>query len=172
MPRCLTTQRLSMRPLGEGDAEAMRALWEERDPRAARRITKDGHPTVGEMRARLRAESEESEATGIWLYGIEDATGDLAGYCGLIVGRASAAEPELAFELFRRSHGHGYATEAARAVVEAADASGRLRLWSTVREWNTPSLRVLGKLEFERTERTEPDRERGDTQWWTRHSSR
>jgi len=161
-----------MRPLAEGDAEAMRALWEERDPRAARRITKDGHPTVVELKAQLRAEAEKSEATGIRLYAIERAMVGLVGYCGLIVGRANAAKPELAFELFRRSHGHGYATEAARAVVDAADASGRLRLWSTVRDWNTPSHRVLEKLGFERTNRSEPDAARGETQWWTRQSSR
>ena len=82
-----------MRPLAEGDAEAMRALWEERDPRAARRITKDGHPTVVELKAQLRAEAEKSEATGIRLYAIERAMVGLVGYCGLIVGRANAAEP-------------------------------------------------------------------------------
>jgi RimJ/RimL family protein N-acetyltransferase len=59
-------------------------------------------------------------------------------------------EPELAYELLRRAHGHGYATEAARAVVEAAFATGRRRLWATVRAWNAPSFRVLDKLGFRR----------------------
>ena len=52
-------------------------------------------------------------------------------------------EPEIAYELFRRVHGHGYATEAGRAVAGAAAATGRKRLWSTVGSWNAPSLRVL-----------------------------
>jgi len=61
----------------------------------------------------------------------EGCDGDLIGYCGLIVGRATWEEPEIAFELFRRVHGSGYATEAGEAVVAAAiqsgrDASGRL----------------------------------------------
>jgi len=168
MPRLIQAQRLLLRPLIEGDADAMHSMWAERDPRAVRRISADGHPTIEEMQARLRADLEESEATGIRLYGIEHTTSGLLGYCGLVVGRASASEPELAFELFQRFHGHGYATEASRAVVDAADTSGRLRLWSTVREWNTPSLRVLQKVGFERTQRSEPDDERGETQWWTR----
>jgi RimJ/RimL family protein N-acetyltransferase len=59
-------------------------------------------------------------------------------------------EPEIAYELLKRVHGHGHATEAARAVLGAAIATGRKRLWSTVRTWNTPSFRVLDKLGFER----------------------
>ncbi|CAO0832592.1 N-acetyltransferase OS=Streptomyces microflavus OX=1919 GN=Smic_28600 PE=4 SV=1 [Streptomyces microflavus] len=50
----------------------------------------------------------------------------------------------------RRGWPRGYATEAARAVLGAAAATGRNRLWSTVASWNTPSLRVLEKLGFER----------------------
>jgi RimJ/RimL family protein N-acetyltransferase len=52
-------------------------------------------------------------------------------------------------------YGHGYATEAARAVVAAAADTGRSRLWSTVGVWNVPSLRVLEKLGFERDHTTE-----------------
>ncbi len=75
----------------------------------------------------------------------------MGGYCGLIVGRCTHDEPEIAYELLRRFHGHGYATEAARAVLEAAFATGRTRIWSTVGAWNTPpSLRVLEKIGFRR----------------------
>jgi hypothetical protein len=51
--------------------------------------------------------------------------GDVIGYCGLVVGRATIDEPELAFELFRMAHGNGYATGAAAAVVAAAADTGR-----------------------------------------------
>lgn len=81
---------------------------------------------------------------------IRRAAGDFIGYCGLTVGRASVDEPEIAYELFRRVHGQGYATEAASAVLDAAAATGRKRLWATVRPWNAPSFRVLEKLGFER----------------------
>jgi RimJ/RimL family protein N-acetyltransferase len=90
------------------------------------------------------------------------------GYCGLTVGQGSPDEPEIAYELAQRAHGHGYATEAARAVVEAATRTGRRRLWATVREWNAPSFRVLEKLDFHRSDRITEDAEHGNTIWLTR----
>ena len=90
------------------------------------------------------------------------------GYCGLIVGQASEAEPEIAFELLRRFHNRGYATEAARAVLAAADEAGWERLWSTVREWNAPSRGVMAKIGFVESGRTDPDPVRGDSIWYVR----
>jgi RimJ/RimL family protein N-acetyltransferase len=58
--------------------------------------------------------------------------------------------PGIAWELLRRTHGPGYATEAARAVVDAAVAMGRRRLWSTVRARNAPILPGLEKIGFRR----------------------
>ena len=77
-------------------------------------------------------------------------TGDPLGYCGIVLGRGSLEEPELAYELLPEAHGRGYATEAARAVLDAAFATGRTRIWATVRAWNTASFRVLDKLGFRR----------------------
>lgn len=88
------------------------------------------------------------------------------GYCGLVVGCASIEEPEIAYELLRSAHGHGYATEAGMAVVDAARATGRERLWSTVRGWNEASLRVLEKLQFEEHHSTTDDR--GEIIWLVR----
>ena len=91
------------------------------------------------------------------------ADGAALGYCALIVGRASPAEPEIAYELLPGAHGQGYATEAAGAQVEAAFATGRGRLWSTVRSWNAPSLRVLDKLGFHHHHTTTDDD--GELRW-------
>ena len=63
-------------------------------------------------------------------------------------------DPELAFELLRRSWGRGYATEAASAVLSAARAAGRPRLAADVWDWNAPSRRVLAKLGFVEVGRT------------------
>lgn len=105
---------------------------------------------------------------GLGLLAIERRdTREFIGYCGLIVGEGSFDEPEIAYELARRAHGRGYATEAARAVVEAAAQTGRKRLWATVRDWNAPSFRVLDKLGFSRSDRVTPDAERGDSIWMT-----
>jgi RimJ/RimL family protein N-acetyltransferase len=62
-------------------------------------------------------------------------------------------------------------TEDPRQRVQAAylilDAiKGKVRLWSTVRTWNTPSFRVLEKLGFER-DHVSPD-DGGELVWLTR----
>jgi GNAT superfamily N-acetyltransferase len=128
-----------------------------------------GRPTVDNLRTSLARQLAETALTGLALLAIEDRDhGQFIGYCGLIVGRATWEEPEIAFELFPSHHGHGYATEAGKAVVTAAIKSGRERRWSTVRVWNRPSLRVLEKLQFVRARKISPDSERGDLLWLTR----
>jgi RimJ/RimL family protein N-acetyltransferase len=53
--------------------------------------------------------------------------------------------------------------------MAAAFATGRRRIWSTVRPWNAPSLRVLDKLGFRR-ERVEVD-ERGEIVYLARDAA-
>ncbi|MCD9902637.1 GNAT family N-acetyltransferase [Streptomyces sp. MT29] len=137
----LETERLILRPWAESDAAELSALLSERG---------DETYTVEHGRERIAKLLYATETTGIALLPIQRrAEGDFIGYCGLVVGRSTLEEPEIAYELFRHAHGRGYATEAARAVLGAAGATGRKRLWSTVGTWNTPSLRVLEKLGFE-----------------------
>jgi GNAT superfamily N-acetyltransferase len=147
LPERIETARLRLRPLGPADVDVVQRLWAERDPRhpAHRRVDDEGHPSRDEVRDRLTVQAEESIRTG----------------------SASVEEPEMAFELLRATHGRGYATEAARAVVEAARGTGRTRLWSTVRRWNSASARVLEKAGFTDSGRVTPDPEDGDTVWMT-----
>jgi RimJ/RimL family protein N-acetyltransferase len=160
----LFTDRLHLRWWRESDAEPHRELWTERDPRSRRLIDVDGRPTVKDLR---RQQSLDAES-GLTLYAVERRVGaEFIGYCGLIVGQASAEEPEIAYEFARRIHGYGYATEAARIVVAEAAATRRSRLWATVRDWNIPSIRVLEKVGFHDSGRVTPDPERGNTIWMT-----
>src|SRR4051794_7037367 len=107
--------------------------------------------SVQDIRLRLAGQRNRFHHSGIGLFTIRRRADDEPlGYCGLIVGRCSLDEPEIAYELLKRFHGCGYATEAALAVMEAAFATGRNRIWSTVGAWNKPSLRVLHKLGFQR----------------------
>ncbi|AJE40636.1 GNAT family N-acetyltransferase [Streptomyces nodosus] len=154
----LETERLILRPWAESDAAEFCALLSERGK---------GKPTVEHIRASIAELLTATETTGIALLPIQRrAEGDFIGYCGLIIGRSTLEEPEIAYELFQRVHGHGYATEAAGAVLDAAVATGRKRLWSTVGTWNTPSLRVLEKLGFERDHVSTEDN--GEVVWLTR----
>jgi RimJ/RimL family protein N-acetyltransferase len=142
MALAIETERLTLRLRDERDADWYRELVAERG---------EDLPTLEESRARLARFRDLTLEIGIGALAIDRrAEGDTIGYCALIVGRCTLDEPEIAYELLRRYHGHGYATEAARALVSAAAATGRTRLWSTVGAWNTPSLRVLEKVGFRR----------------------
>jgi RimJ/RimL family protein N-acetyltransferase len=108
-------------------------------------------PTLDAARSKITGLRSAAAGSGIALLTIRRRDeGDFIGYCGLITGRSTLEEPEIAYELFRSAHRHGYATEAASTVLDAAIATGRRRLWSTVRPPNAASFRVLEKLGFER----------------------
>lgn len=157
------TGRLLLRPWRVAEAAVLRELWTERDPRVPphRRIDADGHPTLAELEHSIRTNRPSS----LGLLALErKAAGDVIGYCGLVDSRRElGGEPELAFELLRRVWRQGYATEAAWAVLDWARSSGYERLWATVWDWNTASRRVLAKLGFTETDRTEVDPVRGTT---------
>ncbi|MER5852198.1 GNAT family N-acetyltransferase [Streptomyces sp. NPDC002012] len=158
MPFHLETERLILRPWAESDAAEFCALLSERGK---------GTPTVEHIRTSITELLTATATTRIALLPIQRRDeGDFIGYCGLITGRSTLEEPEIAYELFQRAHGRGYATEAAGAVLDAAIATGRKRLWSTVGAWNTPSLRVLEKLGFERDHVSTEDN--GEVVWLTR----
>lgn len=154
----LETERLILRPWQLADAVWYRQLLAERD--SALR-------TPDRVRDLLAAMQQKAAASGISILPIvRKSGGDPIGTCGLISGRSPLAEPEIAYELLRRAHGCGYATEAATAVVGAATATGRRRIWATVRPWNAASFRVLEKLGFERRHSTWD--EKGELVWSTR----
>ncbi len=123
-------------------------------------------PTREQLRATIERQQAAHATSGLCLYVIR-VEGEFAGYCGLLVGKATRTEPEIGYELLRRFHGRGYATEAAAAVVDAAAAIGLGRLWATVRDWNTASLRVLTKVGFVASGRQTVD-DFGVSLWWTR----
>ena len=151
----LETERLRLRPWRVSEAAVQRELWTERDPRVPehRRIDDAGRPTLTDLEDSIR--TEQVWATG--LLAVERwAEGDVIGYCGLVdSGRGESGEPELAFELLRRTWGQGYATEVAAAVLDRARSLGHARLWATVWDWNVASRRVLAKLGFAETGQTE-----------------
>ena len=127
-----------------------------------RRIGPDGRPTVEDIAASIRAGRDSSKSGFLTI--VRKHEGDVIGYCGLLFdGRGSPEEPELAYELLRRSHGAGYATEAAQAVMAWAAEAGYRRLWAGVRAWNVASRHVLYKLAFVETGQVEPDTRYGDT---------
>ena len=150
----LETDRLLLRPWRVTEAVTERELWLERDPRVPPhpRIDANGRPTVTDLEEAIRAR----QASSVAVLAVErKAGGGVVGYCGVIESGRGAHEPELAFELLRRFWGLGYATEASRAVLDWASATGHERLWASVWDWNVASRRVLAKVGFTEAEREE-----------------
>lgn len=164
LPSELETERLLLRRQVTDDAAVYRELWTERDPRVPphRRIGPDGRPTVEDLAHQILAERDSSQRGLLSI--VRKHQGDVIGYCGLLFeGRGSTREPELAYELLQRTHGFGYATEAAQAVVAWAAQNGYQRLVAGVRDWNVASRRVLHKVGFVETGQVERDSTYGDS---------
>lgn len=137
----IDTERLSLRLRTKDDAQCNLELLREHEDGTAL--------SIGEVEQRMVEQNERAQGDGFGLLGIRRRYETSAiGYCGLIIGRGTFEEPEIAYEILPRFRGHGYATEAAGAVIEAAFATGRKRVWATVGNWNAPSFRVLEKNEF------------------------
>ena len=117
------------------DAEVMRHMGGPRDPERVRRAFEEALDVKGELR--------------FWAVEVQE-TGRRIGECGLIQKQVEGApEVELVYILARDAWGHGYATEAARAVCEhARDALGLTRLVALIRPENVASARVAEKAGF------------------------
>lgn len=170
-PHILETPRLLLRPRSDDEAEIYHRLWSERDRRvpAHRRIDADGRPTVTEVMDEVRAERDDPRRRLLAV--VVKETGEVIGYCGLVTpDKAPEDEPTLAYELLQASHGHGFATEAARAVLTWSDQMGFRRLWADVWDWNFASRRVLDKVGFCETGRVVGESPHGKSLLYVRES--
>jgi RimJ/RimL family protein N-acetyltransferase len=144
MPLSIHTDRLLLRLRGPEDAASNLELLSQGQSEPLER-------TLAEERLRLAEQHDQALRRGFGFFAVvRKAAGETIGYCGLLVGRCTFDEPEIAYELLTHARGYGYATESAAAVVTAAFGAGRRRIWATVRAWNTPSLRVLQRIGFRR----------------------
>lgn len=83
-------------------------------------------------------------------------TGELIGNAGIRCATPGNPEAELGYELSPAHWGHGYATEAATALVEFGFGDlGLERIRANCNAENAASIRVLEKLGFELVERQE-----------------
>ena len=146
LPARLETPRLVLTPEEPADAPWLAELFTARGGAVC---------SVAEAAGRIAAMNETTATLGIGALVLRRRPdGEPLGYVAVVVGRGSVDEPELAYELLPAAHGQGYATEAARALLDAAFATGRTRIWATVRAANTASLRVAEKLGFTRSHAT------------------
>jgi len=93
-------------------------------------------------------------------------TGQLIGNCGIRLESAEARQADIGYELDPNYWGQGYATEAARAMVQYGFSQLRVhRIWSWCIADNLGSARVLEKLGM-RLEGQLRENEHYKGRWW------
>jgi len=142
----IETARLHLRPFTRADRDAIHAIYA--DPEVMRHVGHGAHKTPADTDAALQAFRRMLQSRGMsFLAVIERATGRLIGDAGLYPVEAAEGDVELGYTLARDAWGRGYATEAARALVEHARTGlGATRVVATVDPANTASKRVLEKV--------------------------
>jgi [ribosomal protein S5]-alanine N-acetyltransferase len=140
----LTTERLVLRPVTLGDHAALLAHWSTPD---VRRFLFDGGVVSDDDVTEAIEDSARDFAAGgygLWLIQEKDHA-DLVGTAGL--RPLEDLGLEIFYSLAPGSWGQGYATEAARAVVEhALGPLGLPEVLAEVDEGNAASIRVIGRL--------------------------
>jgi RimJ/RimL family protein N-acetyltransferase len=144
-----TTERLTVRPWSGTDADIDRfydiysrwevARWLGATPRAL-----TGRDQASKTIARWSSHGTEPWH-GIWAIEVRD-TGVVAGTVLLIELPNGAGEIEVGWHLHPDSWGHGYATEAARAVLHNGFAHGLSEVFAVVRPGNDASMAVCRRL--------------------------
>ena len=159
MPPVLTTDRLVVRPFALDDAPFVCGLLNE--PSFLRWIGDRGVRSVEDARAYLDAGPLASYAAhghGLALVA-RRADGAPLGTCGLL-RRPALDAPDLGFAFVPAAWGHGYAREAARAVLDdGRDRLGLRRVVAVADPDNAASRAVLHALGFrpDGTARLAPD---------------
>ena len=140
MAFAIETPRLSLRLRGPADAEWNLELLGERDGGTTQ--------TLAEVQQRIAAQNVQAHENGFGFLAIQRREeADVIGYCGLLVGRASFDEPEIAYELLRRAHGHGYATEAGQAALRYVfDVLGQPEIVAVTMALNLRSQAVMRRI--------------------------
>ena len=144
MDHLLSTERLVLRPVMADDHAAVLAHWTQPD---VRRFLFDGAALSGVEVAETIDESIGDFAArgfGVWLIEL-GSTADLIGTAGLRPLGSSGLE--IFYSLAPGAWGHGYATEAARAVVEyGLGPLGLPEVLAEVDEGNAASVAVVRRL--------------------------
>jgi ribosomal-protein-alanine N-acetyltransferase len=140
----LSTERLVLRPVTAGDHAALLGHWTQPD---VRRFLFDGAALSAAEVAETIEESTGDFAArgfGVWLIELGSAAG-LVGTAGLRPLGGSGLE--IFYSLAPGAWGHGYATEAARAVVEyGLGPLGLPEVLAEVDEGNAASVAVVRRL--------------------------
>jgi len=145
----LETARLTIRPWSHDEADRLL------DIQSRLEVVKwlgDGEPVLmkdlDEAHARIDRYTERSATPplGFWAVEVRE-SGVVAGSVILLtLPNADDGEVEVGWHLHPDSWGHGYATEAARAVIDRGFCAGVPEVYAVVRPGNERSLAVCSRL--------------------------
>ena len=142
----IETDRLRLRSLVDEDVAALHAIYG--DTETMRFIGSAGRPTpdVDATRRTLGVLLEHERQHGFSLWALDERDGDaLVGIAGLLLVEGTGPEVEAAYLVRRDRWGHGYATEALRAVLAMATELGLRRVVALAYPENHASRRVMEK---------------------------
>ena len=153
MDHLLSTERLVLRPATADDHAALLAHWTQPD---VRRFLFDGAALSAAEVAETIEESIGDFAArgfGVWLIELRSGTGPVSTAADLGLVGTAGLRPlgdsglEIFYSLAPGAWGHGYATEAARAVMDyGLGPLGLPEVLAEVDEGNTASVAVVKRL--------------------------
>ncbi len=147
-PERIETARLVLRRPLATDAEAIFARYAA-DPEVTRFLSFRTHESLDQTRAFLAFSDAEWDRWPAGPYLLESrASGTLLGSTGF--GFETPQRAVTGYVLAKDAWGHGYATEALQAMVEAARGLGLRRLQALCHPEHRASWRVLEKCGFDR----------------------
>ena len=141
-----STQRLLLREFTADDVDALHAL--DSDPRVMRYLG-DGRPSTRDESeagiARVLRRYTEHPGQGVWHVSRRD-TGQFIGWVSLKFA-GDSPDVEVGYRYVYDAWGHGFATEAARRMLERGfDVVGLDRIIGVTHPENLASQRVLAKI--------------------------
>jgi RimJ/RimL family protein N-acetyltransferase len=148
----MQTERLLLRPFGPGDFDALLAIESRADvarylyhePRSADEVR-------GVLERRIASVSLSDEGDTLSVAVVLRPTGEMIGDCMLHWSSREHQLGEVGFALHPDHHGQGYATEAARVLVDYGFGEvGLHRIIGRLEARNIASARVLEKLGMRR----------------------
>lgn len=152
---CLETERLLLRPFRDSDAPTVQQLLS--DPEVIGNLIDIALPDSLEEAQRMIADSHQAFAEGAaYTFAVvRDSNDTLVGYCELKI-QTQHRRGEIAYWIGRPYWWQGYATEAAKCVVQFGfEELGLNRIYAHVIKGNAASVKVLRKagLRLEGTQR-------------------
>jgi len=144
----LRTERLIIQTWAPDDIDDAFRLWG--DPKVMALIDSRGGLARQQVCEKLAAEIRSQDEFGVQYWKVTDKhTGDMIGCCGLRPYDLQNDTYELGFHIVSDQWGRGYASEAARAVIEYAFKTFNINeLIAGHHPENMASAHLLQKLEF------------------------